>query len=260
MRRIIKWFQFGALLVVLFMFESLASAQCKPGDILVGEDEKYYYCSSPASKDEIDEVAKDMDKFKREGPKHLLGEEWQFRKATIDTLGCLARKRAPYVFGAKIIFPAECASGLDWDLPVDCSGAIAYASRFAAFFVSGFYRDVFNTLKGLQTDAAGQATYFKTKGAFIPQWGYPSPGDVVFFEQTYDKDANGVINERDGITHVGIYLGKNRDGKKLMIHASSHARKVVFSKISEDLEKKLVGYGNISQLYINVKSKGMGKE
>lgn len=37
---------FGSILV---LFEDPASAQCKPGDILVGEDENYYYCSSPVA-------------------------------------------------------------------------------------------------------------------------------------------------------------------------------------------------------------------
>lgn len=250
----IKLYQFGIIIVASLTFaSSVTHAQCKPGDILIGEDANYYYCASPASKDEIKSIAKKLDKIRREGPKHLLGEEWRFRKATFDTLGCLARKQSPYVFGAKIVFPAECANSLNWDLPVDCSGAIAYASRFAAFFVSGFYRDEFNTLRGLHTDAAGQALLFKTKKAFIPRWGNPSAGDVIFFEQTYDKDGNGVVDKRDGITHVGIYLGTSRDGKKLIIHASSRARKVVFSKISKGFEKKLAGYGNISRLYMNVK-------
>ncbi len=48
-------------------------------------------------------------------------------------------------------------------------------------------------------------------------------GDLVFFKNTYKR----------GISHVGIYLGKDR-----FIHASSGAKKVTISKLSKKYYRK----------------------
>ena len=40
-------FCYGVFLVGLLLSPESVIAQCKPGDILVGEDERYYYCASP---------------------------------------------------------------------------------------------------------------------------------------------------------------------------------------------------------------------
>lgn len=47
------------------------------------------------------------------------------------------------------------------------------------------------------------------------------PGDLVFFKDTYAS------NYKDGVSHVGIYLGNNN-----FIHCSSGAGKVVISKLN----------------------------
>jgi len=38
----------------------------------------------------------------------------------------------------------------------------------------------------------------------------PRPGDLVFFRGTYDKNGDGSVNNDDGVTHVGLYVGNNQ--------------------------------------------------
>lgn len=47
MRRKFNLIGSGIVSILILIPGSCVYAQCKPGDILVGEDEKYYYCSSP---------------------------------------------------------------------------------------------------------------------------------------------------------------------------------------------------------------------
>jgi cell wall-associated NlpC family hydrolase len=72
----------------------------------------------------------------------------------------------------------------------------------------------------------------------------PSPGDAIFFRET--------VPGRRGITHVAIFLGTTRQGRALILHASSRSKppRVLFTSMTEDLRKKIAGYGNISQLYL----------
>ena len=44
----------------------------------------------------------------------------------------------------------------------------------------------------------------------------PLPGDLVFFENTYDRNRNGVAD--DGITHVGLVERVRRDGSVVFLH------------------------------------------
>lgn len=47
----------------------------------------------------------------------------------------------------------------------------------------------------------------------------PKPGDVVFWENTYDRNGNGKLYD-DGITHAGIVVSVDEDGTVTYLHAS----------------------------------------
>jgi hypothetical protein len=47
----------------------------------------------------------------------------------------------------------------------------------------------------------------------------PLPGDLVFFENTYDRNHNGLAD--DGITHVGLVERVRPDGAVVFLHRSS---------------------------------------
>jgi len=50
----------------------------------------------------------------------------------------------------------------------------------------------------------------------IYEGGWPLPGDLVFFRDTYDQNRDGRAN--DGLTHVGIVEGFAPDGTVTVIH------------------------------------------
>lgn len=171
--------------------------------------------------------------------KELLGEEWKYRKAVMDALACDLHCQTPYKMGGRWKVPLSCSCEGSRELGRDCSGLVAGAYRQGVCLLKGFYKSSFDRLSFLETDAKGLSIYFAKNGAFIhPKSGVePSPGDVIFFKNTYKK----------GVSHVGIFVGKNKNGETVIIHASSSG--VTSEPISDYLKDKVAGYGNISRLY-----------
>jgi hypothetical protein len=219
-------------------------AQCPSGEILIGEDEHYWYCSSPRPPEEAASAIEQINQ-------HLLGPEWRYRKAVMDAVGSLARPPGVhYLWGGKLRIESggrvqwicvsdECAGAPDNG--IDCSGLTEYGAH-SACFVRGISSFAGLSVHGVMGNAAQQASYFASKRAFIGPAGNPNPGDFIFFQNT--------VPGRTGITHVGIFLGRFTDGTILIVHASSRAKRVIFDKLSPggNLRAKIAGYGDVSIL------------
>jgi hypothetical protein len=226
--------------IAVFFFVGTAAAQCNrnPGDFLIGEDDDKYYCGSPASGSDVTETLQDIANYLFRPPSaEMLGSRWQFRKSIVDTAGCVARNHASYAMGAKYSVHAACTSRQ----PIDCSGLAAYAYRVSACFARGFYSANDDVLRRLENHANGQATFFRTHGAWMDATAMPSPGDAVFFCCTYQPSP-----PRD-ITHVAIYLGRRPDGTMLVVHAVGAGVKI--QSLSADLSRKIRGFGNAAALH-----------
>jgi hypothetical protein len=50
--------------------------------------------------------------------------------------------------------------------------------------------------------------------------GPPSPGDLVFFRETYDRNRDG--RRDDGLTHVGVVESLEPDGTVVFVHRTGH--------------------------------------
>lgn len=234
--RIAVWL---AVLVVPWI---LATAQCRPGLVLVGEDEHYWYCSAPVPAGDVREV------LSKDNPE-LLGTQWRFRKAILDAVASLVHEGRVYQYGGKLVLSSlgtttyicvsdECRGAAVTG--IDCSGAAAYG-ELSACFIGGFYRAAGN-LRGLEGSAAEQAEFFKRHKAFRSRSETPIAGDLVFFKNTARK--------RKGITHVAIYVGTTRTGRTVILHASSRAGVVLFDNLSGELASKIAGYGDSSLLFV----------
>ena len=49
---------------------------------------------------------------------------------------------------------------------------------------------------------------------------HPAPGDVVFFDNSYDRNRNRLLDDR--LTHVGIVEEVRPDGTALVLHSTNH--------------------------------------
>ncbi|MBN1336597.1 MAG: C40 family peptidase [Deltaproteobacteria bacterium] len=87
------------------------------------------------------------------------------------------------------------------------------------FDCSGFVRYV-HARAGLELEGSSADLY-----ARADQWGLlhtrktPEVGDVAFFEETWDRNGNGRVD--DGITHVAVVTSVDAEGTVSMIHRGS---------------------------------------
>lgn len=247
MRKIFIMF-FGLSLI---LWTSSANAQCKPGDILVGEDESNWYCQASNTLEELKVLATDLYNYLvTEGPsEEMLGDEWRYRKAQIEATRDLANRG--YKLGAKVSFDVggkthEICVADDCN-GIDCSGYVEYAASSACFVRAYSNATCGKVIRGMQNNANNQMQLFKKNDVFLPKHGNPKPGDLMFLEKTY-KLKDGTYPK--GASHVAIYLGKKGNGKIKIMHAGSS--KVGFTDLPSNWNEKILGYGNISKLIVKI--------
>src|SRR3954467_8471846 len=92
---------------------------------------------------------------------------------------------------------------------------------------SGFVRDLY-TRAGIDLFSEGQpsdggvraiARWVERHGGMTREK-LPAPGDLAFFDNSYDRNGDGRLNDR--LTHVGFVEGVLADGTVLVIHATNH--------------------------------------
>lgn len=85
----------------------------------------------------------------------------------------------------------------------DCSGFVMAAHARAGLELSGNSRSLWD-------DAKEAGTTHQAR---------PRPGDIAFFDDTYDRNGNG--RRDDPLTHVAIVLDVERDGTILLAHGGT---------------------------------------
>lgn len=89
---------------------------------------------------------------------------------------------------------------IDSRVPDDCTGLVHLAYRSVGLALQGSAAALF------ELASRRNAVHGRT----------PSPGDLVFFRETYDKNRDGRRN--DGLTHVGIVESVHPSGTVTFIH------------------------------------------
>jgi cell wall-associated NlpC family hydrolase len=97
-------------------------------------------------------------------------------------------------------------------IPRDCSG-----------YVRGLYAragvDLFS--EGLPADNGVRAIVrWIERHGLLHREKLPAPGDLVFFDNSYDRNGDRRLNDR--LTHVGIVEEVLGDGTLLIVHATNH--------------------------------------
>ncbi|NVJ21018.1 MULTISPECIES: CHAP domain-containing protein [Myxococcus] len=92
--------------------------------------------------------------------------------------------------------------------PADCTGLIEGVHAQAGLSFRG-------TLKPGDNGVTALYRYARANGRVYTE-GRPVPGDLVFFNETYDQNRDGRRN--DGLTHVGIVDSVDAQGTVTVIH------------------------------------------
>jgi cell wall-associated NlpC family hydrolase len=93
-------------------------------------------------------------------------------------------------------------------VPDDCSGLVRLA-----YHAVGIELLSQGSLPG---ENAVSAIYRRAQRSGALHKRNPSPGDVLFFRETYDRNRDGQRN--DGLTHVGVIESVERDGTVVFVH------------------------------------------
>lgn len=122
-----------------------------------------------------------------------------------------------------------------WPPGFDCSGLVSYA--YLKSGIKGF-EDTTPNSHGPNTTALVNMSELIS--------GEPYPGDLVFRHSTYDKNKDGVVDNKDTYTHVGIYIGNDT-----IIHAGNPVQTAKLSEWKNDENKKIkfAGMRRIKAIY-----------
>ncbi len=108
---------------------------------------------------------------------------------------------------------------------------------------SGFVSAVF-TAAGVPMDHVVATLWERAETLDALHWGAPRLGDLVFFDDTWDRNRNGQWD--DPLTHVGLVIDVEPDGTVLFAHAGTRAGRTV-------------GYLNLDQPYTDRDATGARK-
>ncbi len=93
-------------------------------------------------------------------------------------------------------------------VPDDCTGLVRLAYWQAEVELLG--------TEGERGDNGVMAIFRHAEALGAIHFKRPSPGDLVFFRETYDRDRDGQLD--DGLTHVGLVTSVEPDGTVVFVH------------------------------------------
>jgi hypothetical protein len=136
--------------------------------------------------------------------------------------------------------------------PADCSGTILGIYAYAGIDLSSeFPKYSGNGVNRIYCILRDKGLLYDTKR--------PAPGDIIFWDNTYDKNEDGVLN--DSLTHIGMIVRSSGDGRAEYVHFH-YTRGIVIENM--DLERPDL-YSEIvdgEKVIVNapLKMKGLSKE
>lgn len=93
--------------------------------------------------------------------------------------------------------------------PNDCTGLVRAAYAFASIDLArDFGRYAGNGVRRLYETLKGESLLYAVR--------YPMPGDLIFWDNTYDANGNGIAD--DELTHAGVVISVEADGSIRYLH------------------------------------------
>lgn len=160
----------------------------------------------------------------REPPPRATWAGWG-REQIVSTAREVARGATRYVRG-----------GQGRDGGYDCSG-----------FVAAVYRKLGMNIKPANGAGNGVTLIHRwcRDHGHPPMMRRPQPGDLIFLDETYDRNGDGKIDARDTLTHVGIVESIEPDGRFILLHAAGEAEGIKRTPY-EWTRRRKERYGRIS--------------
>ncbi len=124
----------------------------------------------------------------------------------------------------------------------DCSGFVEAAMAAAGFVYTGSTRDLFATAKDL---------------GVLHRRHRPEIGDLAFFDDTYDRDDDGRVN--DPLSHVAVVTAVDASGTVTMMHLGSNAVRTLTMNL-RDPEIHKDEAGTLLNDYLRASSKRDGPQ
>lgn len=112
-------------------------------------------------------------------------------------------------------------------------GYLVHAPRGFRDDCSGFVSAVFSRA-GVPMDDVVATLWDQAEANDALHWGHPKVGDLVFFDDTWDRNQDG--NWNDDLTHVAVVIDVQPDGTVVFAHAgTSRGRAVGYMNLQEPL-------------------------
>jgi hypothetical protein len=134
-----------------------------------------------------------------------------------------ARERAAIVESAKALLgqkPDAKVTVAGRAFTLDCIGTVS-----AAWWGAGY--DLQRDFAKYEGNGVGRLYLSMKDWGVLHELRAPKPGDVIFWENTYDRNENGKLDD-DGLTHAGLVIEVEADGTVHYLH-ESYSRGVVIA-------------------------------
>lgn len=145
-------------------------------------------------------AAKSPPRVKRPAPKR--------RVAAVSRPGVSRDARETVIATARALVGKRQVKAGGRAYPSDCTGLVEAVYAQAGLSLKGSAKPGDNGVTALYRYALNHGRVYNG--------GWPAPGDLVFFRETYDQNRDGRRN--DGLTHVGIVDQVDADGTVTVIH------------------------------------------
>ncbi|HBE02216.1 MAG: hypothetical protein A2096_03385 [Spirochaetes bacterium GWF1_41_5] len=133
---------------------------------------------------------------------------------------------------------------LDKKFNYDCSGLV-----LAAYYSAGYDLLAISGKKKLSPDMAKNIYMLFPEAKNTNRTLKPSAGDLIFFNNTYDKNRNGKWD--DFLTHVAIIVKTDPDGTISFIHVTGKG--IVKEYINLSFPQQMTRQGKIINSYLRVR-------
>jgi len=108
------------------------------------------------------------------------------------------------------------------NFPADCTGTV-----LALYWYAGI--DLSSPLADYQGNGVARLYHFLEDAGMLHQSSNPAPGDIIFWDNTYDRNNDGKPN--DYLTHTGMVVETKADGTIVYVH-HNYRKGVVFARMN----------------------------